>query len=65
MRQANALAEASEHLQGVLEKLDLGLSGDLIAQDLRAATADLATVIGEVTTDNLLHNIFANFCIGK
>lgn len=65
LRQANALAEASEHLQGVLEKLDLGLSGDLIAQDLRAATADLATVIGEVTTDNLLHNIFANFCIGK
>ncbi len=65
LRQANALREASDYLEGVLEKLEQGLSGDLVAQDLRAATDTLSTVIGQVTTDNLLHNIFDHFCIGK
>lgn len=65
IRQAEALYKASEALQNVSEGISLGLSGDLLAQDLRAATSALGEVIGEVTTDDLLGNIFANFCIGK
>lgn len=65
LRQANALKEASGYLQEVIQKLNDGLSGDLIAQDLRAAISSLASVVGEITTDDLLQSIFANFCIGK
>lgn len=65
IRQANALKEASTHLQGVLKGLDLDLSGDLLAQDLRATTSSLSSVIGEISTDDLLTSIFTHFCIGK
>lgn len=65
IRQAEALYKASESLQTVSEGITLGISGDLLAQDLRAATSALGEVIGEVTTDDLLGNIFAHFCIGK
>ncbi|WP_297719832.1 tRNA uridine-5-carboxymethylaminomethyl(34) synthesis GTPase MnmE [uncultured Porphyromonas sp.] len=65
LRQATALREAAQHLLSVEEGIQAHLSGELIAQDLRAATTSLSTVIGEVTTDALLSSIFANFCIGK
>lgn len=65
IRQAEALKRTNEALQTVSESIAMGLTGDLIAQDLRAATASLSEVIGDVTTDDLLHNIFAHFCIGK
>lgn len=65
LRQATALKETAQHLLSVEEGIQAHLSGELIAQDLRAATTSLSTVIGEVTTDTLLSSIFANFCIGK
>ncbi|WP_288293602.1 tRNA uridine-5-carboxymethylaminomethyl(34) synthesis GTPase MnmE [uncultured Porphyromonas sp.] len=65
LRQSTALREAAQHLLSVEEGIQAHLSGELIAQDLRAATTSLSTVIGEVTTDTLLSSIFANFCIGK
>lgn len=65
LRQATALREAAQQLLSVEEGIQAHLSGELIAQDLRAATTSLSTVIGEVTTDTLLSSIFANFCIGK
>lgn len=65
IRQATALNSAAEALSSVENGIQLGLSGDLLSQDLRAATAHLGSVIGEVTTDDLLTSIFANFCIGK
>ena len=41
------------------------LPPDLIAQDLREALYHLGTIVGEITTDEVLGNIFRNFCIGK
>ena len=65
LRQATALREAAQYLLSVEGGIQAHISGELIAQDLRAATTSLSTVIGEVTTDTLLSSIFANFCIGK
>ncbi|MGI6233047.1 MAG: hypothetical protein ACOYJF_09410, partial [Prevotella sp.] len=42
-----------------------GVSNDLLAEDLRQANQALGTITGEVTTDELLGNIFSHFCIGK
>lgn len=58
---SSALAEISKVQNGLNE----GLSGDLLAIDLRQALFHLGEITGEVTNDELLGNIFANFCIGK
>ena len=65
IRQEKALLEAYGYLEQVLAGIRDGLTGDLVAQDLRAATMSLSTVIGDVSTDDLLGNIFSHFCIGK
>jgi len=41
------------------------ISGDLLAMDIRSAIRHLSSITGEISTDDLLGNIFANFCIGK
>ena len=46
-------------------KLNSGLSSDLMAIDIRSALHYFGEITGEVTNDELLGNIFANFCIGK
>jgi tRNA modification GTPase len=48
-----------------LKSLEQGMSGDLVAVDLRAGLNHLGEIIGEVTTDDILNNIFSKFCIGK
>ena len=68
LRQAQALEEAAQHLQSLLRHSsnnDPYFTSDLMAQELRAAIRALSTVTGEITTDDLLSSIFANFCIGK
>ena len=45
--------------------LDMGLPGDLISQDIRECMHYLGEITGDISTDDLLGNIFANFCIGK
>jgi tRNA modification GTPase len=57
----NALAEIKKVQQG----LDEELSGDLLSLDIRQALYYFGEITGEITTDELLGNIFANFCIGK
>ncbi len=52
-------------IQHIQEGLDAQLSGDLLAIDIRQALHYLGEITGQVTTDDLLGNIFANFCIGK
>lgn len=65
IRHYEALNHVSENLKRVLEGLDSCLPEDLIAQDIRQALHYLGEITGEITTDEVLGNIFKNFCIGK
>ena len=60
-----ALTSALTEISKVQKGLRDGLSGDLLAIDLRQALFHLGEITGEVTNDELLGNIFSNFCIGK
>lgn len=61
-----ALTAALVAIQRVASALSDGISGDLIAQDLREVLFHLAEVTGgEITSDEVLGNIFSHFCIGK
>ena len=64
-RHYEALTSALHAIQRVEEGLSSGLSGDFISQDLRECIYHLSDIMGEVTTDEVLGNIFRNFCIGK
>ena len=55
----------SSKIEGVLAALKTGLTGDLIAQDLRYALHHLGEITGQISNDDLLKNIFGKFCIGK
>jgi len=48
-----------------IEGLSSSIPSDLLAQDIREALHYLGEITGEVTTDEILGNIFKNFCIGK
>jgi tRNA modification GTPase len=64
-RHYDALGEALKSIQNVQAGLDGGLSSDLMAIDIREALHHFGRITGEISTDDLLGNIFANFCIGK
>ena len=64
-RHYDALLKAFEDIQKVKYGLEIGLSGDLMAIDIRQALYHFGEITGEITNDDLLGNIFANFCIGK
>ncbi|MDN3492228.1 tRNA uridine-5-carboxymethylaminomethyl(34) synthesis GTPase MnmE [Winogradskyella bathintestinalis] len=64
-RHYDALLKAFEEIQKVQFGLETGLSGDLLAIDIRQALYHFGEITGEITNDDLLGNIFANFCIGK
>jgi tRNA modification GTPase len=65
IRHYQGLLLAGESLQQVLESMAIGRSGELLAFDIRKAIFHLSEIIGEVSTDDLLENIFSKFCIGK
>ncbi len=60
-----ALLKALEEINKVQEGLNQNLTGDLLAIDIRQALYHFGEITGEITNDDLLGNIFANFCIGK
>ncbi len=64
-RHYDALLKALEEINSVQNGIDVGLSGDLMAIDIRQALYHFGEITGEITNDDLLGNIFANFCIGK
>lgn len=64
-RHYDALLKAFEETQKVKYGLESGLSGDLLAIDIKQALFHFGEITGEITNDDLLGNIFANFCIGK
>jgi len=65
VRHYDALRRAKESLEKSIESVDNRLSGEFIAVDLRDAENSLGEIIGKVTTDDILNNIFEKFCIGK
>ena len=64
-RHVQALTDARTSLLRVREGLATGLPTDLAAQDIREAIYHLGSIVGEISTDEVLGNIFRNFCIGK
>ena len=64
-RHYEALIRAREALTRAIDGLDNGLSGDLLGQDIRECLHWLGSITGEVTTDDILGEIFSHFCIGK
>jgi tRNA modification GTPase len=64
-RHAQLLKKTSEDLDRVYDSLEKNLSNDLIASDLRQALMHLGEITGQISTDDLLANIFSKFCIGK
>lgn len=61
-----ALDLASEDICRALDSLAIGISGDLVSEDLRQCITHLSEIVGgEITPDEVLGNIFAHFCIGK
>ena len=64
-RHYDSLIKSLEEIQKVQHGMKMGLSGDLLAIDLREALYHLGNITGEVTNDELLGNIFSSFCIGK
>ena len=64
-RHYEALSKTSESLGRVVEGLSSGIPEDLIAIDIRQAIHYLGEITGEISTDEILGNIFRNFCIGK
>ena len=64
-RHVQALTDARTSLLRVQEGLALNLPTDLAAQDIREAIYHLGSIVGEISADEVLGNIFKNFCIGK
>lgn len=64
-RHYDALLKAQEEIQKVKHGLETNISSDFMAIDIRQALFYFGEITGQVTNDELLGNIFANFCIGK
>ena len=64
-RHYDALRLALDNIQKVKAGLQNGLSGDLLAIDIREALFHFGQITGDISTDDLLGHIFSNFCIGK
>ena len=64
-RHYEALTGSHDAIERVSEGLKTGITGDFLAIDIREALHFLGEITGEVTTDEILGNIFSKFCIGK
>lgn len=65
MRHYQALKEALEALRRTRQGLTDGISTEFVTQDMREALYHIGTITGQVTSDEILGNIFGKFCIGK
>lgn len=64
-RHYDALARAHDAIEQAQAGLDGGISSELVAEELRAATDALGEITGEITSDDILKSVFSRFCIGK
>lgn len=65
VRHYEALVHAAQSLRQVRNGMDMNLSADLLAEDLKQGLYHLGSITGEVTNDEVLGNIFGRFCVGK
>ena len=65
VRQKNSLQLATEHLQQVLQSIQDGMPEDFFSIDLMGAYEELGKIIGEEVEDDLVEEVFSNFCMGK
>ena len=65
LRHYEALIKAAESLVKVKEGLDMGISTEFVAQDLKEVLYYLGSITGEISSSDVLNNIFGRFCIGK
>jgi tRNA modification GTPase len=64
-RHVEALEKTGESLDKALNGLETGITADFVAMDIRLGLHHLGTITGNISTDDLLGNIFSKFCIGK
>ncbi len=65
LRHYQNLVQTRESLDRVLEGMSNGVTGDFLAMDIRQSLHYLGEITGQITTEDLLDNIFSKFCIGK
>ncbi|NLH29767.1 MAG: tRNA uridine-5-carboxymethylaminomethyl(34) synthesis GTPase MnmE, partial [Bacteroidales bacterium] len=65
LRHYEALKKALEAIRRVKKGLDADISGEFLSQDIRECMFYLGEITGQITTDEILGNIFSHFCIGK
>ena len=65
LRHYQNLTSTHDSLTRVLKGMEAGVTGDFLAMDIRQSLHYLGEITGEITTDDLLDNIFSKFCIGK
>jgi tRNA modification GTPase len=65
LRHYQNLKQTYDALERVLQGMDNGITGDFLAMDIRQSLHFLGEITGQITTEDLLENIFSRFCIGK
>jgi len=65
VRHVEALQQAFEAINKVKDGISQGITGDIISLDLHACTDALSEIVGDVTSEDTLQNIFSHFCVGK
>ena len=65
LRHYDSLMQTKSALKAVVEGINQGITNDFLALDIRQALHHLGEITGQITTDDLLDNIFSKFCIGK
>jgi tRNA modification GTPase len=65
LRHYQNLQQTYDALSRVLDGMEQGITGDFLAMDIRQSLHYLGEITGQITTDDLLDNIFSKFCIGK
>ena len=65
LRHYESLIETNKALDQVIDGIDQQVTNDFVAMDIRNSLFHLGQITGEITTDDLLENIFSKFCIGK
>lgn len=65
VQQTQRLTEGQRHIRRAIEALEQGFTPDMASLDITEAAAAVGEVTGQTVTDQMIENIFANFCVGK